>query len=352
MAIFGWRRKSPEYQAREQEIRALLDALPPLTRHQDDFFDLGAKQAAQAWMAGDFDAVDSIYNSLVGLDRPRFLIDFHFLIKPVPPEHLAAAQAHGSIASLLGAIQAAVWVSGEYRGYGTIDTVTEEGGEGFEDYSRIAMRLALQAAQLDPTDPHPLVLGQGPTRIFDRKKVLEWAELWQERDPWNYAGWYMLLGVLDWRWLGEEDDLQNIASHLAHNAPEGSPALAVSMIALAITSVTYRTFGELSYPKVDEIVWLSPQGQQTVATAFERLVPHIDITDPLGFLMVNWLVYGTSMACMPQLSVKLWEMMDGKLAVGLWGIRGEDSLETAIKAREDAYRQAYIQLHPLPEDNR
>ncbi|OKL47357.1 hypothetical protein BM477_06725 [Boudabousia marimammalium] len=123
-------------------------------------------------------------------------------------------------------------ISGEYRGYGTIDTVTKEGDEGYERFARLAMQLALQAQEVDPTDPHPLVLGQGPTRIFDREKALEWAELWQDIDLWNYGGWYMLITLLDSRWLGTENDLKNLAHHLAVGALEGSPALALSMVAL------------------------------------------------------------------------------------------------------------------------
>ncbi|WP_143230238.1 hypothetical protein [Boudabousia marimammalium] len=86
--------------------------------------------------------------------------------------------------------------------------------------------------------------------------------------------------------------------------------------------------------------------------AFERLVPHVDANDPLNFLMLNWLAYRTTRARMPELSVKLWEMLDGKVGVSLWGLQGEDPLLAAGKARENGYREAYRRLHPLPEDNR
>ncbi|OKL47358.1 hypothetical protein [Boudabousia marimammalium] len=64
MAFFGWRRQSLECRAREEENASLLASLPPLVRVSMDFFNLGAEQAAEAWLAGDFPTVDSIYNSL------------------------------------------------------------------------------------------------------------------------------------------------------------------------------------------------------------------------------------------------------------------------------------------------
>ena len=146
------------------------------------------------------------------------------------------------------------------RGSGTADTVSEDGGNLFEEHLMRAESDLAQAAKLDPADPTPwahlitVARGLGQGLDLARERFDQAAR----RDPEHWTAHFQMLTLLCAKWDGSHATMFAFAQEVSKRVPEGHD-LSTLVIMAHIERWLYFSFdddkrGEKQYPQNAAVV--------------------------------------------------------------------------------------------------